>query len=192
MKKPYEANIAQDESEISAYCDILRQEEVSLYLEIGSKYGGSLWRAAMAMPVGSRIVSIDLPNGTKAWKESSASLKACIDELNVRGYKAEVIWGDSRATDVIRKAEMRGPYHAVMIDADHRLPGVTADWINYGPMSRNIVAFHDISWRRAPDWVGTRIDVPEFWDAIKHDYRHRELKMCPSGKNNGIGVLWKD
>jgi hypothetical protein len=69
---------------------------------------------------------------------------------------------------------------------------VTADWINYGPMSRNIVAFHDISWRRAPDWVGTRIDVPEFWDAIKHDYRHRELKMCPSGKNNGIGVLWKD
>lgn len=192
MRPLYETSIAQDESEIAAYCDILRQEEVSLYLEIGSKFGGSLWRAAMAMPIGSRIVSIDLPNGTGAWKESSESLKACIAELNRRGYRAEVIWGSSQDADVIRKAEMRGPYQAIMIDADHRLPGVTADWINYGPMSRNIVAFHDIGWSRDAKFKKTPINVPEFWDSIKHSYRHREIKMCPTGKNNGIGVLWKD
>jgi hypothetical protein len=91
---------------------------------------------------------------------------------------------------VIEKVRALGPFDAVMLDADHRLPGVTADWINYGPMGR-MVAFHDIAWRRAPEWVGTRIDVPQFWDSIKGHYRHEEFRFCPTGKNNGIGVLWR-
>jgi cephalosporin hydroxylase len=183
---------AQDPTEIAEFCDILRVEECSLYLEIGSKFGGSLWLAAQAMPKGSRIVAIDLPNGTKAWAESSKSLVDCVAEFNREGYDARIIWGDSKAPDVIRKAALYGPYHCVMIDADHRLAGVTADWENYGPMSRRMVAFHDIGWRRAPEWQGVRIDVPQFWDQIKQEHRHKEIRHCPTGKNNGIGVLWKD
>ena len=190
--KRYETDIAQDPAEIAEYCDILRGSEVRLYLEIGSKFGGSLWKAANALPKGSRIVSVDMPNGTKAWNDSRVSLDRCIADLKSAGYDAHVIWGDSQARDVVRKVELLGPFDAVMLDADHRLPGVTSDWINYGPMSRSIVAFHDIGWRRAPEWVGTRIDVPEFWDSIKHDFRYKEIKHCPTGKNNGIGVLWKD
>lgn len=183
---------AQDEKEIAEYCDILTAEECRLYLEIGSKFGGSLWRAAMAMPKGSRIVSIDMPNGTKAWHESRASLEACIAELKQLGYDARVIWGNSQSPEVIRKAALYGPYHCIMIDADHRLQGVTADWDNYSGMSRNMVAFHDIAWHRAPEWQGVRIDVPQFWNGLKRDYRHKEIVHCPTGKNNGIGVLWKD
>lgn len=186
----YEA--AQDPKEIAEYCDILKAENVSLYLEIGSKFGGSLWLAAQAMPKGSRIVAIDLPNGTKAWEASRNSLVDCVAELVRLGYDARLIWGDSKSPEVIRKAALYGPYDCVMIDADHRLPGVTADWENYSGMSHNMVAFHDISWRRAPEWQGVRIDVPQFWNSIKGDYRHREIVHCPTGKNNGIGVLWKD
>lgn len=185
-------NVLQDEREIAEYCDVLRSEEVSLYLEIGSKFGGSLWRAAQAMPKGSRVVAVDLPNGTKAWQQSKASLVDCVAELIKQGHDARIIWGDSQSPDVIRKAALYGPYHAIMIDADHRLPGVTADFGNYAGMSRKLLAFHDIAWRRAPDWKGTRIDVPEFWNSIKNDYRHKEIVHCPTGKNNGIGVLWKD
>lgn len=188
----YLSDALQDPAEIDAYCDILRSEEVSRYLEVGSKFGGSLWKAAQAMPKGSRIVAIDLPNGTKAWRESRVSLEACVAELNRTGYDARIIWGDSTSQEVIRKAALSGPYQAIMLDADHRLPGVTKDWENFGPMSSRIVAFHDIAWRRAPEWVGTRIDVPEFWNSIKGNYRHQEIKMCPTGKNNGIGVLWKN
>lgn len=185
-------NVLQDEREIAEYCEVLRSEEVSLYLEIGSKFGGSLWRAAQAMPKGSRIVAIDLPNGTKAWEKSKASLADCINELCKQGYDARLIWGDSKATDVIRKAAAYGPYEAILIDADHRLPGVTADFENYAGMSRKMIAFHDIAWKRAPEWVGTRIDVPEFWNSIKHSgERFKEIVHCPTGKNNGIGVLWK-
>lgn len=55
-----------------------------------------------------------------------------------------------------------------------------------------IVAFHDLAWRRAPEWVGTRIDVPELWASIKGSFaRTEEIILCPTGKNNGIGVLWR-
>lgn len=189
--KPYLANIAQDEAEIASYCEMLRFSEMHLYLEVGSKFGGSLWRAANMLPKGSRIVSVDMPNGTKAWKESRASLEMCIADLKTAGYDAQVIWGDSQAADVIRKVRLLGPFDAVMLDADHRLPGVTEDWLNYGLDARKMVAFHDIGWRRAPEWEGVRIDVPEFWNSIKGDYRYQEIKLCPTGKNNGIGVLWK-
>ena len=65
-----------------------------------------------------------------------------------------------------------------------------ADWQNYGPLAR-IVAFHDIGWRREANWPGKRIAVPEVWNEIKAGYRFEEIKLCPTGKNNGIGVLWR-
>lgn len=191
MSSRYLTDMAQDEREISAFCALLTSEGVGSYLEVGSKFGGSLWRAANALPKGARIVAVDLPNGTKAWKDSSASLKACVLALIDRGYDARIVWGNSMDPAVIAMVRALGPFDAALIDGDHRLPGVTADFKNYGPMAK-IVAFHDLAWRRAPDWVGTRIDVPEFWDSIKGDYeRTAEYCFCPTGKNNGIGVLWR-
>lgn len=180
----------QDEAEIAALADLFQREGVRSYLEIGSKFGGSLARIASVIPKGSRIVSVDMPNGTKAWRESHEALERLILDLGAKGFDARVEFGDSQSPMTVKKVGWMAPFDAVFIDADHRLPGVTADWKNYGPMGR-LVAFHDIAWRRARDWVGTRIDVPEFWNSIKGDYRHQEIKLCPTGKNNGIGVLWK-
>lgn len=180
----------QDEREIAALADLFRREGVRSYLEIGSKFGGSLRRIAEVMPIGSRIVAVDMPNGTKAWSQSSAALQDLIIDLGKKGYEASVMFADSQDLMTVKKASWHAPYDAILIDADHRLPGVTKDWNNYSSMGR-MIAFHDIAWRRAPDWVGTRIDVPEFWNSIKGDYRHEEFKFCPTGKNNGIGVLWK-
>lgn len=180
----------QVDEEINALAHVLKVEGVKSYLEIGSKFGGSLRIAADAMPIGSRIVAVDLPKGTKAWPQSKAALEALIEELSSKGYDTHLIWGNSMASDVIAKVKALGPYDCIFVDADHRLPGVTADWDNYGSMGR-IVAFHDIAWHRAPEWIGTRIDVPEFWNSIKDEFRHQEFKFCPTGKNNGIGVLWR-
>jgi cephalosporin hydroxylase len=191
MNTRYLTDAAQDEAEIAAFCALLASEGVTSYLEVGSKFGGSLWRVANALPKGSRIVAVDLPGGTKAWKESEASLKACVLALVDLGYDARIIWGNSMDPAVIEQVAALGPFDAALLDADHRLPGVTADFANYGPMA-SIVAFHDLAWRRAPEWVGTRIDVPQFWASIKGDYaRTEEIILCPTGKNNGIGVLWR-
>lgn len=192
MSTKYLTDAAQDEAEISAFCALLAAEGVTSYLEIGSKFGGSLWRVANALPKGSLVVSIDMPGGTRAWKESEASLKACHLELTRRGYRTHAIWGDSSDPAVIAEARGLCPFDAILIDADHRLPGVTRDWQNYAEMGR-IIAFHDLAWRRAPEWVGTRIDVPQFWASIKDGFaRTQEIILCPTGKNNGIGVLWRD
>ncbi len=182
--------IAQDEDEITALVDLLVREGVKSFLEVGSKFGGTLWRIGSALPAGSRLMSVDMPGGTRAWSESHASLSKCIAELNDCGYIAKVIWGDSTDRKVIEKVKALAPFDAILIDANHTRPYVEQDWANYGALGR-IVAFHDIAWRRAPEWVGVRIDVPQFWDEIKPLYRHEEFRFCPTGKNNGIGVLWR-
>ena len=148
----------QVDAEIDGLADILVAEGVRSYLEIGSKFGGSLLRVAERLPSGSRIVSVDMPNGTRAWKESEAELKAAITKLRLQGYDAHVIWGDSTAPDVVAEVRMLGPFDAVFIDANHTLPFVKKDFANYAPMTK-LLALHDINWHRAPEWVGTRIDL---------------------------------
>ncbi|TGT76727.1 MULTISPECIES: class I SAM-dependent methyltransferase [unclassified Mesorhizobium] len=182
--------ILQDDAEIDGLAELFAAEGVRSFLEIGSKFGGSLYRIAKRLPVGSRVVSVDLPKGTKAWPQSEAELKATVQRLQTQGYDARLIWGDSTSPDVVAKVMALGPFDAIFIDANHTLPFVQKDWANYGPMGR-LIAFHDIAWKRAPTWEGVRIDVPEFWDQIKAGYRHQEFKFCPTGKNNGIGVLWR-
>lgn len=184
------AELLQVEEELARLVEILREAEITSLLEIGSKFGGSLQRLALAAPAGSRIVSVDLPRGTKAWRDSEPALTQTIRWLNGIGYDARLVWGNSQDVDVIERVRALGPYDAIFIDADHRMSGVTADWKNYKPVARKVIAFHDVAWRRAPTWEGVRIDVPEFWERIKGDFRHEEIKLCPTGKNNGIGVLW--
>lgn len=193
MSNAYLTEAMQDESEIAAFCDLLAGEGVRSYLEIGSKFGGSLWRVGAALAPGARIVSVDLPGGTKRWEESRPSLKGAHYALRDLGHETHMIWGNSTDPDVIAQAAALGPFDAILIDGDHRLPGLTLDWQNYGPMGR-IIAFHDIGWARGPDFAKTRIDVPEFWEALKDSdacSNWVEFKYCPTGKNNGIGVLWR-
>ena len=189
----YQRKILQDPAELDELCEIIKAEKVTSYLEVGSKFGGSFWKISNCLPQGSRVVAIDLPNGTMVWKESRQSLTLCGEELTRRGYDVQLIWGNSQEPTVVENAALFGPYDCILLDADHRLPGVTADWLNYAEMASKLVIFHDIAWRRAPEWdQGYRIDVPELWNRIKGDFRHKEIKKCRTGKDNGIGILWID
>jgi predicted O-methyltransferase YrrM len=182
--------VLQDEAELTAFTDLIRQEGCRSYLEVGAKFGGTLERVASVMPPESRIVAVDLPGGTRAWKESEASLKSVMEKLQAQGHDARIIWGDSTSHEVVKQVAALAPFDAILIDANHTRKYVEKDWANYGPMG-DIIAFHDISWRREPEWKGIRIDVPEFWNEIKDNYLHQEFKFCPTRKNNGIGVLWR-
>lgn len=192
MSDRYLTEAMQVEEEIAGFCDLLTSEGVRSYLEIGAKFGGSLWRAANALPTGSRIVAVDLPQGTRLWKETEPSLTAGVAALKAAGYDAHLIWGNSMDRAVIAQVRALGPFDAMLLDADHRLPGITHDWETYGPMGR-IVAFHDVAWMRAADWVGTRIDVPLIWNHLRPLFaRTAEFRFDKSHKNNGIGVLWRE
>lgn len=184
-----ETYMLQNELELARFIEILCAEKVRSYLEIGSKFGGSLWRVAKSLPSGSRIVSVDLPQGDRSFKDTRPHLEECVRNLAARGYDAHLILGDSTSSEVIELVRGLAPFDACLIDANHTEPFVRKDWANYGPLSR-IVAFHDIGWiaRPAPS-NKMPIEVPKVWREIKREYRHEEIRLCP--RDNGIGVLWR-
>ena len=49
----YETTLSQVDSELDGLIGILVAEKVTRFLEVGSRYGGSLWRIANALPKGS-------------------------------------------------------------------------------------------------------------------------------------------
>lgn len=187
----YETTISQVESEITGLIGILQRENVRSFLEIGSRFGGSLWRIANALPVGSRIVSCDSGKGMGGKKSGAKeSLKACIARLNQIGYDAHLVVGDSQLSENIKQVKQLGPFDAAFIDGDHELRGVTLDWQNYRKMAR-IVAFHDVGWQRPEGYFNSKaVEVPELWNELKTKYRSEEFIDRSNGCNMGIGVLW--
>ncbi len=184
----YLTECTQSPVELADFLAIIKAENVRSILEIGSRYGGSLWRFANEMPAGSRVVSIDPDIGQGSGKHGAASsLQACIAKLNEIGYDAHLIRTDSTSRFTVARAKALGPFDAVFIDGDHSDKFVRADWANYGPMGR-IVAFHDAMWKH-PGRPCAPVDVPKLWNEIKGQYRHREL--YDPAFNFGIGVLWR-
>jgi cephalosporin hydroxylase len=174
----------QNEAELAEYVNVLRHENIRSYLEIGCKWGGTLFRVAQVMPKGSKIVALDMPNG-----DTIKSLRSCITELKLMGYDATLLIGDSTDEAMIAQVKKLAPFDACLIDANHTLPYVTADFENYGPLA-TIVAFHDISYYRKVQ-PGNRmpIEVPVFWNEVKTKYRHIEIKHDPA--DNGFGILYR-
>jgi len=170
--------------ELIEFVRLIQREKVRSYLEIGSRHGGSLLAVTRALPKYSRAVSVDLEGG--------AQLKAIVGDLQqAYGYEVHLFIGDSVDPKIVANVRALGPYDLVLIDANHTEPYVRQDWLNYGPMAR-IVAFHDIAYdlgdRPVPSW---KIEVPKVWNEIKQGYRHEEIKLDPTKRDNGLGILWR-
>ncbi len=184
-------HVRQSAKELAELIELFKQENVRSYLEIGSRFGGSLWHITNSLPKGSTVVSIDLPHRNKRGEyDARTFLENCVKKLKTdKGYNVHLFLGDSTNADIVSKVKNLGPFDACFIDANHTLPYVTKDWENYGPMCR-IVCFHDISWYRASLPPHTMpIDVPGFWKGLKDGFQHREIKYEP--QDNGIGILWR-
>ncbi len=186
----YETDAAQNAREIAWLADIIKREKVSSFLEVGARYGGSVWKIAQVLQSGSRIVVVDMPAGYGGRTDGQANLEACVDRLNEMGFDATLILGDSIDPEVVKKTRALGPFDGCFIDANHVEFCVRSDWENYGSISR-IVAFHDIGWKRPADYRGVRIDVPMVWAELKASHRHEEIIADHAKKDNGIGVLWR-
>lgn len=173
----------QDADELFQFCQLVEREKVESYLEIGSKFGGSLYFVTGRMPIGSRAVAVDI--------EGRSELRKTIADLKPE-YDTHLLVGNSIDPKIVDAARTLGPYDLCLIDANHTEPYVRQDWLNFGPMAR-IVAFHDIAWDTGGRDRRNRlsIDVPKVWNEIKGGYRHREIKLCATGQDNGLGILWR-
>lgn len=193
MMEDYLMRTSQVESEIVGLIEILQQENVTRFLEVGSRFGGSLWRIAHALPVGSLIVSCDSGSGMGGKKPGATlSLKACVADLRREGYDAHLVVGDSQLSGTIAEVEKHAPFDAVFLDADHEYRGVKCDWKNYGRLAP-IVAFHDVGWEKPANYQNSKmVEVPILWAELKQKgYKTTEFIDRSTGGNMGIGVLWR-
>ena len=190
-----ETYMLQDRDEIVALAQCFKDEGAKSYIEVGCKFGGSLWIVANMLPKGSVIVAVDLPQADKSFKDSKPHLIECVEALRKRDYHVSLILGDSTDQEVIDDVYKLGPFDATFIDANHTVEYVKKDFANYGPISK-VIAFHDINFYRPGGLPPHKkpIEVRQVWDQIKIGHRSMEIIRGKPDKlgcrDNGIGVLW--
>jgi cephalosporin hydroxylase len=189
----YVKKIQQHPLELAEFVEFIRTAGINSYLEVGCKFGGSLWAVANAMPAGSRIVAVDLPNGHWGRSDSENPLRSCIQQLRKYGFDARVFIGDSTSELIIDAVQRLAPFDCVLIDANHTEPYVRKDFANYGKLAKHC-CFHDIGWNNPTPPNRLPIEVPKVWQELKLDLcdqaTFREIKHDVG--HNGIGILsWR-
>jgi len=174
--------------ELKGFIQLLKDEGVTSYCEIGCRYGDTWHEVGMSLPKGSKLVAVDLPGAKSGQKHKGGHqnsfiyLKQAKTDLVKHGLDAHVIIGDSQDKIIVGTVKCFAPFDALLIDGDHTSNGVKKDLENYGPMAR-LVAFHDI--------VGTgkwaRQIRPIFLEFAEGK---RSVEFVKDGLRRGIGVVW--
>ena len=187
----------QNAQEMRRLLEFVREHEYTSYLEVGAKYGGSLWQVAQAMPLGSRVVAIDLPNADGIAAPSLPSLEQCCTQLGAAGYDVDLIIGDSTAPGIVELVKARAPpggFDVCLIDGGHDEATVRSDWANYGSLA-HMVAFHDIAWpcERPIEPISNPpryCHVGKVWRELREQHWHVEFSF--HRERYGIGVLLRE
>lgn len=185
-------NASQIPVEFNAFLQLLRDEGVTSYLEVGARHGDTFHSVMSALPVGSEGMAIDLPAGAWGARGTGEYLQeACLDLAN-RGYVVHSKLGDSHAKEIQLRVAEFAPYDCILIDADHRYEPVKQDWLDYRKFATKLVAFHDIDGEGVCQRQSQLpVEVPRLWNELKTKYRHVEFIERPrSDRPMGIGVLW--
>lgn len=177
----------QVEEELTSFIDLLREHEVSSYLEVGCGNGDTFHEIVSHLPAGALAVAVDLPGAGWSLKNSAWYLTKAVEDLKRSGYNAHMILGDSTNMQIVNKAAALGGYDALFIDGDHTLRGVTQDALNYGPLTKKLVGFHDIADPMRTNMRGETIEVPLFWETIKAA-GNKTREFISEGSTMGIGV----
>jgi cephalosporin hydroxylase len=178
---------SQDEREITAFIDLLRERNVKSYLEIGARHGDTFHDVMCSLPRGSLGVAVDFPGALWGTLKSLKALDKAFVDLIEKGYRVTKILGDSRKADVIQRVQAFGKFDAALIDGDHTYHGIKTDWENYSPLS-SLVALHDIvGYGQAEKVYGNPVEVPRFWEEIKPTLGQYTEFISP-GSLMGIGV----
>lgn len=181
--------LPQNHHEFLVFCQQLSimNTNPAIYLEIGSRHGGSLYVASRFLPKGSTVISIDLPNSAWGIPNSELTLKKVCNKLIAEGYDVYQILADSQSLNTKKRVLAilnNRNLDALFIDGDHTSKAVTSDWNNYSSLVKQngIIAFHDIA-HYADD---TGVEVGQIWSELVKSHFYLEVIF-----EHGIGILWK-
>lgn len=179
---------SQDAYELDGFVQLMRERGVKSYGEIGSREGDTFHHVLTSLPR-CRGVAVDLPGGRWGRVTTRSQLERAVADL---GPRASCMFGDSKTLATVRLFQSRGPYDAILIDGDHTLEGVTADWGNYRSMAP-LIAFHDIvgEGQREKRPGGCAVEVPTFWRILKSQ-GYNTVEFVAPGSKMGIGCVLLD
>jgi len=184
----------QDRWELTTLANRVHSLNPQVVVEIGTRFGGTLFVWSQCSEDLHLLVSIDLPGGIhgggypvqrgKLYNLFTANRKQC---------RLELIRGDSQKqeTEVMVAELLRGrPIDFLFIDGDHRLLGVKRDYELYAKFVRpgGLIAFHDI----CPNPQELSVEVFKLWNEIASREMHtEEIIHTPFSGRFGIGLLRK-
>jgi predicted O-methyltransferase YrrM len=158
---------SQRESEVCDLLALLKAENVRIACEIGSFRGGTLFMMTRVLPDDAQMFSVDWPDAPESLGRFPASRKTFHERFARARQLVKVIYGNSRDGGTIRAlaSALNGqPLDFLMIDGDHSLEGVLADFRNYSRFVRpgGLIAFHDIIAEDTERLYGYRFGVPRY------------------------------
>lgn len=162
------------------------------YLEVGARYGGSLFVLAQAIQPGGDLVVIDMPGGPWGRGNSEPVLEVVLGMLRVQNYNASIYWGNSTGRVAIDFVDDLLPDNdfVCLIDGDHAYEGVRADWENHGKRAK-MCAFHDIANDHSPGPNPQPMGVKKFYnELIETGEITQHAELVSKNSKFGIGVVW--
>lgn len=182
MSCPEDPASLQDADELATFIALLREHNITSYLEVGARYGGTLLAVAREVQTIKRVAG----GGPFGDDKSVLHLLAAVGVIREAGIEATAILGPSSAPEVVARARALAPFDAILIDADHAYQAAKNDFDLYATMG-TIVALHDAM---APDGLvskrGTLIEVGRLWREVKAHHRWSEIETPGSGMGFGI------
>lgn len=138
-------SIVQERSELEHVFNLIKDCES--YLEVGTAEGSSLCVLARSLKENAKITYVDYG------EDKTHRMR----EENLRDLSNPIcaLHKDSHDIRAVALAHEKGPYDVVFIDAGHTYEDVILDAVNYAPMAKKFVLFHDINMppvRKAFEW----------------------------------------
>lgn len=184
---------SQKRSEVLRLLAVLRASRPGVLCEIGSAKGGTLALLAHGLPSANRILSIDVRH--------NATRRRAYPLLARPGQQLTCLQADSHHPGTLEQVNRwlgRDRFDFVLVDGDHTLRGVTADFDMYWPLIApgGLVALHDIvPDHRTRHGAATDSDtgeVPAFWQALRSRGVDAQELVDDHGQDGyGIGIVRK-
>lgn len=175
-------NPMQNDEELLSLIHQLESQEPEVIVEIGSKYGGTLYTLTHSLESVTHVVSLDI-DFTESKQIFFKNFSARADIRCLSGNSQTEKMRD-RVLDVLPSRP-----DFILIDGDHRYDGVKRDWNLYRDIvaDSGLIAFHDIV------SSGELNGVPKLWNEIQEKYETTEFidesENTRLNKGGGIGLV---